>query len=106
MDARTILLTAAFTLIGGGIAWAYCRLARLSVERITKDAARLSRLLPLMLVRVGLVAGGFVAATCFGGWPAVGNIVGFFATRTVILARTRAELATMHKPGEAKQAKP
>ena len=91
MTIQTALLTGVFAVIGGGIAWVYCRLARLSVERIAEDTVKIHKLLPFMLIRLGLVVGGFVGAAQFGIWAVVGNIAGFFIVRTVVLNRVRAE---------------
>ena len=89
MNVRDIALTILFIVVGGAIGWIYCLLVRYSVEQVGNEGIRVSKLLALMLVRVLLVAGGFIAAACFGIWPVVGNIVGFFAVRTIVVSRSR-----------------
>ena len=88
MNGMDALLTIGFAVLGGFIGWTYCRLVRYSVERLDGGPNRMSPFVALMLVRIALVVGGLILAAQFGGWALVGNIVGFFVVRTVMVGRS------------------
>ena len=98
MTATLAMLTVACAIVGGGIGWVYCVLVRHSVADITKDKVRMTKFLAFMVIRVVLVVAGFAASACFGIWPIIGNMVGFFAVRSFMvghagIAATAAEEA-------------
>jgi len=108
MSAGDIAVAVAFAAMGAAIGWVYCLLVRFSVERVGKEELRMTKFIVIMLLRVALVAGGFMAAACFGTWPIIGNIAGFFVMRTVMVSRSRikqiaAEESEKMKPLEGRQ---
>lgn len=89
MNQQTILLTLVFIVVGGTVARVYCELVRRSVAGITTEGTRMIHFLALMIVRVVLVAATFIAAAYLGVWPLIGNIVGFFIVRSVMVSRSQ-----------------
>ena len=89
MSGMDILLAIGFAVLGAFVGWTYCRLVRYSVERLGDGPNTMTPFVALMLVRIALVIGGFILAVQFGGWALVGNIVGFFVMRTVMVGRSR-----------------
>ena len=88
MSAMDVMWAILFAVLGGLIGWAYCRLVRYSVEKLGDESSKMSGFVVLMLLRIALVAGGFLLALQFGGWALVGNIVGFFLVRTLMVTRS------------------
>jgi len=89
MNEKTILLMLVFIVVGGLVGRLYCELVRRSVAGIASEGAGMGYFLALMLVRVVLIAAAFIAAAWLGVWPLIGNIVGFFVVRTLVVVRTR-----------------
>ena len=93
MDARTIVVAVACAAAGGFVCWAYCQLVRLSLPYLSKGRTQVAKFVGLLLVRFALVGGGFFGALCFGTWPLIGYLVGFFVVRTIVLTRAHIEPA-------------
>jgi len=89
MNEKTILLTLVFIVVGGIVGRLYCELVRRSVAGIASDTAGMGYFLALMLVRVILITAVFIVAAYLGIWPLLGNIVGFFVVRTLVVVRAR-----------------
>ena len=83
MDARTIALALAFTLIGGLIGRVYCLLLRRAVARLVRDKGGVGRFLLFMGLRVLLFGAGLCGALYAGVFCVIGYAVGFAVVRTI-----------------------
>jgi len=91
MDAADLLLTMGFGVAGAFAAWVYCFLVRYSVAHLSMHKKQVAKFVALMFVRVALIGGGLLGAACFGPWPVISHMAGFFVMRTVMLMRARSE---------------
>lgn len=108
MDVEGFLLTMGFGVAGAFVGWVYCFLVRYSVAHLSMHKKQVAKFLALMFVRVALIGGGLFGAACFGPWPIISHMAGFFVMRTVMLRRARSEtLATSDtiKPTDPEKAK-
>ncbi|MHA1573740.1 MAG: hypothetical protein ACTSX8_07070 [Alphaproteobacteria bacterium] len=91
MNAADFLLTMGFGVAGAFVGWVYCFLVRYSVAHLSMHKKQVAKFVALMFVRVALIGGGLFGAACFGPWPVISHMAGFFVMRTVMLMRARSE---------------
>ena len=94
MDPLRITLLIAFAALGAGVGWAFCLILRRTIVYLLPERRSPGRYAAWAILRVAMVAGGFVAAAWLDTWCAVTYSVGFFLARTMVLAGTRAAPGT------------
>jgi len=91
MDARSLAAAVAFIPAGGAVGWAYFSLMRRSLGYLGSGKGGARWFIALILLRLGLFAGGVVAALYLGGLCLVGYMAGFILARTLAVRAAKNE---------------
>ena len=103
MIAGKLGLAAGFLVAGAAVGWIYFALLRRSIRRTGAGRAAVGRFALFLAPRLALFAAGVCASLRMGPLCLAGYVIGFLASRTIILSRARNAIARTHEPDRGNQ---